>query len=160
MNKAVFLDRDGVINKEIGDYIKSWEEFEFNEGCFEALRKLQKAGYLLIVVTNQGGVEKGLYSEETAEEILVNMCERLEEEGVDIAEYYYSPHHSNFSASLDRKPDSIMMEKGLARFNVDASQSYLIGDSRRDIIAGEKAGLVSIKIDSNQNLLDIVEQML
>ncbi len=160
MNKAVFLDRDGVINKEIGDYIKSWEAFEFNPGCFEALRKLQSDGYLLIVVTNQGGVEKGLYTEEIAEDILDKMCARLKAEGIDISEYYYSPHHSDFSASLDRKPDSIMMEKGLARFNIDSSKSYLIGDSERDIIAGEKAGLMSIKIDSNQNLLDIVEQML
>lgn len=159
MNKAVFLDRDGVINKELGDYVTAWDEFEFTQDIFKHLRKLQDNGFLLIVITNQGGVEKGRYSMETAVEILENMCAALKNEGIQITEYYFSPHHSDHSNSIDRKPDSIMLEKGIARFNVDVTKSYMIGDSERDIVAGNKVGLQSIKVDSNQNLSDIVEQI-
>src|SRR5690606_32880935 len=156
MNRAIFLDRDGVINKEVGDYVHLWEEFEFNTGIFEVLRNCQNRGYLLIIVTNQGGIAKGRFTEEDVESLMNKVIDQFKSEGIEISEYYYSPHHDEISNSLDRKPESIMIEKGLARFNIDPSISYIIGDSERDIEAGKKAGLKTIKIDSNQNLSDIV----
>lgn len=159
MNKAVFLDRDGVINKELGDYVTTWDEFEFTTDLFKNLKKLQDHGFLLIVITNQGGVEKGRYTLEMAQLILENMRKELDAEGVQVTEYYFSPHHSDHSNSIDRKPDSVMLEKGIARFDIDVSQSYMIGDSDRDVVAGNKVGLRSIKVESNHNLSDIVEQI-
>ncbi|MCL4154315.1 UNVERIFIED_CONTAM: hypothetical protein GTU68_028905, partial [Idotea baltica] len=93
MNKAVFLDRDGVINHDPGDYTKSWDEFTFNEGVFESLRTFQEAGYLLIIITNQGGIAKGLYTQSDYEVLTDKMCTALAVEGVYIKDVYHSPHH-------------------------------------------------------------------
>ena len=159
MNKAIFLDRDGVINKEIGDYVYRKEDFEYNPGLFDALRILRDRGYLFVIVTNQGGIEKGRYTAADVEALMTDVVKRFEDEGLTVCEYYFSTHHDSISASLDRKPDSMMIEKGLARFNIDPSISYIIGDATRDMEAGLKVGLNTIKIDSNQNLLDIVDEI-
>ena len=160
MRKIIFLDRDGVINKEIGDYVITWDEFEINEGLIETLQLFQKHGFEFVIITNQGCIDKGMCSIQDVEKIMDDLIALLKMNGIVVLDYYYSPHHSDFNNSLDKKPDSIMLEKAIARFNVDVSASYMIGDHERDILAGQKVGLKSIKIDSNQNLLDIAPQII
>lgn len=157
MKKAVFLDRDGVINREIGDYVYRIEDFQFNPGLFAALRLLQEYDYLFIVVTNQGGIAKGKYNFEDVDKVHEHMLNRLKEEGITITEVYYCPHHDTIAPCLCRKPNSMMIEKAIAKYNIDASQSFLIGDNERDIEAGKKAGVQGILIEANTNIIPRVK---
>ncbi len=157
IKKAVFLDRDGVLNKELGDYVCKIEDFKILEYNFSALKELQSRGYLLIVITNQGGLAKGWYSEETLGLMHDNLRKTYAEQGIIISEVYYCRHHPEYNGNcLCRKPGSIMLEKAIARFGIDASSSYFIGDRERDVIAGEAAGVKGILIDSDQPIGEIL----
>ena len=157
MEKAVFLDRDGVLNKELGDYVCRFDDFKVLEHNFAALKELQDRGYLLIVITNQGGLAKGWYSVEVLDQKHAHLKSTYAEQGVLISEVYYCNHHPEFNGKcLCRKPGSLMLEKALARFGIDASQSYFIGDRERDVIAGEAAGVAGILIDSDQPIEDVL----
>ena len=157
MNKAVFLDRDGVLNKELGDYVCRFEDFKVLEHNFTALKELQDRGYLLIVITNQGGLAKGWYSANVLDHMHSQLITTYAEQGVLISEVYYCNHHPEYNGKcLCRKPGSLMLEKALARFGIDASQSYFIGDRERDVIAGQAAGVTGILIDSDQPIGDVL----
>jgi len=160
MNRAVFLDRDGVVNVERGDYTYTIAVFTFTEGLFETLRRFQAAGYLLIVITNQGGIAKGRYTLQEFEALTEWMCSELEKEGIHIADVFFSPHHDEFGESLDRKPDSLMLERAIHRYKVDPSTSVMIGDSERDIFAAERAGVRGILITPNAPLHTIEAKIL
>lgn len=160
MNKAVFLDRDGVINKELGDYVCTFEDFHVLEHNFEPLKELQDRGYLLIVITNQGGVAKGWYSEETLGKMHQHLRDTYAQHGIQLEDIYYCRHHPEYNGKcLCRKPGSLMLEKAIARFNVDKNQAYFIGDRERDVIAGEAAGIKGILIDSDQPLSEVLHQI-
>ena len=147
MNKCIFLDRDGVLNVERGDYTFHPEDFIIPEGVPEAIERIKTAGYLAIVVTNQAGISKGLYTREQ-----MNVCHNilLEKTAKLIDKIYYSPYHPSFSESLTRKPETLMLEKAIAKFDIDPSQSWLIGDRARDIECGQRMGLKTILITHNQ----------
>lgn len=156
MNKAVFLDRDGVINHDPGDYTTSWDEFTFLPGIESFLKKRQHEGYLLILITNQGGVAKGRYDLETVEEIHSRMIAHFSDCGIKVTEVYYSPYHDDYSRSLSRKPGSIMVEKALARFNIAPEKSVMIGDKQRDIDCAAAAGVPGLLVPVNSNLNEIL----
>lgn len=155
-NKAVFLDRDGVINQERGEYTWLLEDFKLNDGLIEALKVFRKKKYLLIVISNQSGISKGVYKKEDAEYLHLHLSRIVRNQGVDLTEIYYCPHHPDISKCICRKPDSLLLEKALARFNLDAGQCYFIGDADRDIEAGRKAGVRTIKIEPNSSLRDVI----
>lgn len=158
MNKAVFLDRDGVLNKELGDYVCKFDDFCILEHNFPALKELQKRGYLLIVITNQGGLAKGWYSTETLEQMHGHLRKAYADQGITITEAYYCKHHPQYNGNcLCRKPGSLMLEKAIARFQIDASKSYFIGDRERDVIAGEAAGVTGILIESDQPIGEVLD---
>ena len=157
MNKAIFLDRDGVINQEIGDYVYKIEDFKFNLGLFTALRLLKEYDYKLIVVTNQGGIAKGIYTHDEVNDLHNFMLEKLLEEGITIDDVFFCPHHHTIAPCLCRKPNSMMIEKGIAKHHLDASQSFLIGDNKTDILAGEKVGIKGVLIETNTNILPRVK---
>lgn len=157
-NKAVFLDRDGVLNKEMGDYVCKVEDFHVLEYNFAPLKELQDRGYLLIVATNQGGIAKGWYTEETLAEMHNILRKKYADQGVEFADMYYCNHHPDFTGlCLCRKPGSKMLEDGIEKFNLDPSQSYFIGDRDRDMMAAEKAGVNGILIDSDQPLSEVMQ---
>jgi D-glycero-D-manno-heptose 1,7-bisphosphate phosphatase len=160
MNKAIFFDRDGVINRERGEYTIKPEDFEFNPGIFKFMRIMQKYGYLLIVVSNQGGVSKGLFTKADVALLHRYMVNQLIKEDIRLTEVYYCPHHDDIEMCLCRKPESLMIEKALARFDIDPAASYLFGDSDRDIEAGEKAGVKSVKIAKNQDLNEFTDKII
>ena len=147
MNKCIFLDRDGVLNVERGDYTFHPEDFIIPDGVPEAIERIKAAGYLAIVVTNQAGISKELYTRKQ-----MNICHDilLKKTANLIDKIYYSPYHPSFSESLTRKPETLMLEKAIAKYNIDPSQSWLIGDRARDIECGQRMGLKTILITNNQ----------
>jgi D-glycero-D-manno-heptose 1,7-bisphosphate phosphatase len=157
MNKAVFLDRDGIINVEIGDYIKRFEDFTLIPQLGEALQLLVSKGFLLVVITNQGGLAKNLYTVEELNKMHQFLIQEMEKFGVSFEEIYYCPHHPDYNGKcLCRKPGAQMVEKAIARFNIDPNQSYFIGDKQRDIDAGNAVGVKGILVDSNPDILKVV----
>ena len=158
MNKAVFLDRDGVINFERG-YTHTLEDFVILPDLIEVLQILKQKGYLLIVISNQSGIAKGLYLQSETEILHTYLKDELRKNNVALDEIYYCAHHPDVGRCICRKPDSLFVEKALARFNIDASKSYFIGDKERDTEAGEKVGVKGILIEANISLKTILNQI-
>jgi D-glycero-D-manno-heptose 1,7-bisphosphate phosphatase len=155
--KAVFLDRDGIINMERGDYTWKKDDFIFVPEIFDNLNNLQKKGFLLIVISNQGGVAKKLYSLEELDSIMSFMRSEMAQKGVYIHDILFCPHHPDYNGKcICRKPDSVLFEKSLAKYTIDPQQSYMIGDKDRDIKAAEKAGIRSFLTEANQSIKNIV----
>ena len=143
-NKCIFLDRDGVLNVDRVDYVYRMEEFIIPPGVGEALRALKDAGYLLIVITNQSGIAKGIYKREDVY-LIHNAIQ--EGTGVELDDIYFCPYHEKFdSHSLTRKPGSLMIEKAAAKYEVDMGASWMVGDHERDITAGTRAGIRTIRL--------------
>ncbi len=144
MNKCVFLDRDGVLNEEIGNYVYRPEELIIPAGVPEALQLLKGAGYKLVVVTNQAGIAQGLY---TRREVLLIYGLIQEACNGALDALYFSPYHPRYdSASLSRKPGSLMLEKATARFGIDPARSWMVGDRQRDLEAARRLDVKGIFI--------------
>lgn len=158
-NKAIFLDRDGILIKELGNYCYRDEDIEIVEGVVEALQELKKKGYIFIVITNQGGIARGLYSHKRLNEIHADLREFFASFGIKILEFYYCPHHPETSNCLCRKPDSLMLEKAIAKYKVNPDLSYFIGDNIRDIEAGAKARVKTLLVESNADLREHLYQI-
>ncbi|MBN1108925.1 MAG: HAD family hydrolase [Bacteroidales bacterium] len=141
MNKALFLDRDGVINKDKVHVYKK-EDFEFNEPVLELCRKYSADGYLLIIITNQAGIAKGIYSEEDFNTLTVWMTDELKKRGITISEVYHCPHHPDITGPCScRKPEPGMILQAIVEFDLDPGQCWLIGDKGTDLEAGRRAGI-------------------
>lgn len=160
MQKAVFFDRDGVINSDEGlYYVFTREDFSINPGVLEFMKEVSRRGYLLIVISNQGGIARGLYSKHDADELhrhFLNLCSA---EGIQVAEIYYCPHHTNYGNCLCRKPQSLMLEKAIARFGIDPSLSYFVGDRETDSQTANKCGVNTILIRPNSNLMEYLAEV-
>lgn len=147
MNKAVFFDRDGIVNiRIVGDYVKKVEEFVFIEEFYDLFRLVKEKKYLAILVTNQQGIGKGLMSEDDLEVVHSYMNEKLfEKTGYKFDGIYYCPDLAN-SNSRRRKPEIGMFEEAIAEFKINPEQSWTIGDSISDIEAGKKVGTKTILV--------------
>lgn len=154
MPKIVFLDRDGVINHDPGDYTTSLEEFVVLPGVYEALRKFRKNGFIAVIITNQGGVALGRYSLNEVERIHTWFIAECEKQNCPIGAVYASPHHPSVGNSLSRKPERLMIERALHRFKAPPSECVMIGDKERDIQAAAAAGVKGILIPVNGSLLE------
>ncbi len=148
---GIFLDRDGTISEEI-DYIDNVEKFSLYSFSPKAIKKLNDLGIKVIIVTNQAGIAKGLYTEKTLHSIHKKMIEQLEKEGAHIDDIYYCPHHSDGKIdaySIDcecRKPKSGMILQASKKFNFNLKHSFAVGDKIRDIKAGSRLGTRSILV--------------
>jgi D-glycero-D-manno-heptose 1,7-bisphosphate phosphatase len=144
--KAAFIDRDGVINVESA-YVYRTEDFEFLPGAIEALRQLQAAGYLIVVVTNQSGIARGLYTEADYWKLTRHMQTQLSAAGVQLSAVEHCPHLPDAEVEdyrLDcscRKPRTGMFDRAAIALNIDVSVSILVGDRATDIQAGRSAGV-------------------
>lgn len=175
--KAIFLDRDGTINKYVG-YLRTPEQFELLEGVGEAIRKINLSGYLAIVVTNQPVIARGEVTVDDLQEIHNKMETMLGKEGAYLDGVYYCPHHPDkgFAGEVEelkivcecRKPKAGLLLQAAKDFNIDLSQSWMIGDSENDVLSGKNAGCKTALIgetDYGQNLqvtslLDFVKEIL
>ncbi|WP_428737610.1 D-glycero-beta-D-manno-heptose 1,7-bisphosphate 7-phosphatase [Sulfurimonas sp.] len=139
MKKTLFLDRDGVINKE-KNYLYKIEDFEFIDGVFETCKYFQDLDYLIIVITNQAGIARGKYTENDFDILTKWMLEKFKEKGIEISAVYHCPHHPDFSGECEcRKPKPGMLLKAKYEFNIDMDSSILVGDKITDIEAGINA---------------------
>lgn len=136
---AIFLDRDGVINRNRADHVKSWAEFEFLPGSLVALAELHRAGYQIFVITNQAIINRGMLSATQLNLIHQQMKEQVEGAGGRIEAVLYCPHRPAENCSC-RKPRPGLIRQVETRFGVQAAGSWLIGDHTNDIEAGEQAG--------------------
>lgn len=148
--KAVFLDRDGVVNEENG-YITKWEQFEFIPGSKEAIALLSRKGYKVFVVTNQSGIARGMLSENDLLDIHKNMVGEIETAGGRIDEIYYCGHHPEDLCGC-RKPNIAMLQKAAKEHKIDLSKSYMIGDKARDIEAGKRAGCRTVLVRTGHGM--------
>lgn len=169
--KAIFLDRDGTINKMVG-FVTKPEQFELIEGAAEAIKTINKSGYLAIVVTNQPVIARGDCTFEDLQTIHDKMETELGKVGAFVDAIYVCPHHTDkgfegerpeYKCNCDcRKPKPGLLLKAAKDFNIDLSESYMIGDSHRDVEAGENAGVkISIKVEENMvnSLLQAIKQI-
>ncbi len=144
--KALFVDRDGVINKE-KDYVWLVEDFEFLEGVFDALREAVAMGYKIIVITNQAGIARGYYSEEDFQRLTEWMVHKFKDKGVPVTGVYYDPYHPEHGVgkyrkeSLRRKPNPGMIFEAAREHHLELRASALVGDKLTDIEAGRRAGV-------------------
>lgn len=148
MQPALFLDRDGVINKET-HYLHKVEDFEFILGIFDACRYFQAEGYRLIVVTNQAGIGRGYYTEQQFQQLNDWMLEQFSAQGVCITQTYFSPYHPTGGIGdyrrdhPDRKPNPGMLLRAKDDWQLDLTRSILVGDKESDIQAGINAGVAT-----------------
>jgi D-glycero-D-manno-heptose 1,7-bisphosphate phosphatase len=148
---AVFLDRDGTINVE-KNYLYRIEDFQFIAGVPEAIKKLNQAGYLVLVVTNQSGVARGYFSLEDVDSLHQHLAQRLAATGAHVDGFYVCPHHPTAgqgelrSVCSCRKGAPGMLLQAAREHGIDLARSYMIGDKEADIEAGEKAGCSSLLV--------------
>lgn len=166
MKKCVFLDRDGVINRDLG-YVSSISQIQINKNVGKSIRLLNEHGFIVIVVTNQSGVARGYFDESTVWEINQHIMEILAEEGAYIQEFYVCPHLiqgivKKYAVACDcRKPNPGMLLAAKQKYDIDMAHSYLIGDKSTDIQAGIEAGLKqSFLIETDGSMLQVVEKIL
>jgi D-glycero-D-manno-heptose 1,7-bisphosphate phosphatase len=142
-NKTIFLDRDGVLNEDNVNYTYRLSQFTILPGVIDALYQLKEAGYLLVVVTNQSGIAQGKYTQ-----LQMQLCHIYLQEACEhvIDHIYFSPYHPSVTASLLRKPGTLMFEKAIARFSIDVKKSWMVGDRGRDIVPARHLGIKTIQI--------------
>ncbi|UUV19373.1 D-glycero-beta-D-manno-heptose 1,7-bisphosphate 7-phosphatase [Fusobacteria bacterium ZRK30] len=157
MKKCVFLDRDGNINVE-KDYLHKVEEFEFIDGAREAIKIFNDLGYLVVVVTNQSGVARGYYDENSVKTLHDYLQKEVEKIGGHIDGFYYCPHHpekgiGEYKLNCNcRKPEPGMFLEAQKDLNIDFSSSIMVGDKVSDIKAGENLGMRSILVRTGHGL--------
>ncbi|HYY92493.1 MAG TPA: HAD family hydrolase [Candidatus Dormibacteraeota bacterium] len=152
--KAVFLDRDGILNRERTDYVKTPEEFEMLAGVEGPIRKMHERRYLMVVVTNQSAVGRGFTTLEILGRIHDKMLTELERLGCTVDGVYYCPHTPADDCSC-RKPRPGLILKAVEDFGIDLAQSWLIGDKESDVEAARRAGCRGVIVPSNGNGLEI-----
>lgn len=149
LHKCVFLDRDGILNHDPGDYTWRKQDFQLLPDVGETLKHWQNCGFKLIVITNQGGIAKGMYSSEDVEELHNHLRELLSEFGVVLTDIFYSPYHPVAGESISRKPSGLMIQRGLALHDIDPGQSFMIGDRPGDAQAAVNAGIRAFVLPIN-----------
>ena len=164
MNKAVFFDRDGTLNVEVG-YLYEFERFKWIDGAIDAVKFCNDNGYLAIVVTNQSGVARGYYTEEDVNKLHQKMNEELAKSGAHIDAFFYCPHHpegvvEKYSIVCNcRKPKSGLVEEACRKYDIDKSKSLMIGDNPRDVECAENIGVRGI-LFTEGNLLSVLKNAL
>jgi D-glycero-D-manno-heptose 1,7-bisphosphate phosphatase len=159
LNKAIFLDRDGVLNYDRDDYVKSVQELKIKPNIFSPIKRLKENGYILVVVTNQSAINKGLTTHENVKNIHITIQNFLKENSTYIDEFFYCPHRTDENCNC-RKPKTGLLQKAILQFNIDIKSSWLIGDRDTDIQTANFIGCRAIKLDSEVDLSSAVDLIL
>jgi len=152
--KAIFLDRDGVLNHEINDYICRIEDFKVLEFQIPALKRFYDEGYLLIIITNQGGLALNRYTEDDLNKMHELLYAKFEDQGAKITHAYYCKHHPSVSGPCEcRKPKPGMLLEAIQTYDIDPKLSIMIGDKPRDVEAANAAGVKGILIAPDEKIV-------
>ena len=146
MGRYIFLDRDGTINRELPNYVKTWEEFEFLPDVLDAFRLWRSEGFKCFVVSNQSCVDRKIASEQAVVDVMNKMCAAVEAAGGRIEKAYFCPHAPEVTKCDCRKPSPALFQQAAAEFGFDVSRAYSIGDMERDIQAGADLGQKTILV--------------
>ena len=161
MNKAIFLDRDGVlVDNSEHYYIWKSDQLKLVNGTIENLKLLIQKGFQLFIISNQGGISRGLCTKDDILKLHSEMIQILKANNIEITQIAFCPHHPDIEKCLCRKPDSLMIEKLMAKYKISKTDSYLIGDSKSDMDAAEKAGICGIQITPNQNMVPYISSII
>lgn len=144
--KAVFIDRDGTITKDV-PFCSRPEDLELVDGAAQSIKKLNDAGFLVIMITDQSGIGRGYFTEDTLNKIHKKMKQDLAKKGARVDGIYYCPHHPDDNCDC-RKPKTGLIKKALQDFDISLSGSYVIGDRPRDVELAERIGGIPIKVDN------------
>ncbi len=151
-NRAIFLDRDGVINEEM-NYLSNPDDFKFIKGSIEALKILKHKGYFLILITNQAGIARGYFSLETLNSIHQKMNDILAENDIFFDDIFFCPHHPDFTGDCEcRKPKPGMLLQAKAKHGIKLVESFMVGDTLNDIQAGYNAHCKTVLVLSGYGL--------
>ena len=162
MNKAFFLDRDGVVNKEL-DYVYRKDDFYFIDGVFEACQTILSHGYEIILITNQSGIARGYYSEEDFLKLTKWMVKIFMENGVTISDVMYCPHHATeglgvYKVNCEcRKPKTGLLVQIRNALKQDLQGAYMVGDSLKDLQAAKAVGITPILVRTGNGLQTLQE---
>jgi histidinol-phosphate phosphatase family protein len=151
-NKAAFLDRDGVINHDPG-WIHRPDQLKVFPFAAEAIRALKEHGWLVVVVSNQSAVARGLCTERDVERVHEHLAQQLASDGARIDAFYFCPHHPDFGPEPGcrcRKPKTGMIDRAVQDFGIDVRRSFLVGDKTSDVAAGQRAGLRTILVQTGE----------
>lgn len=159
LKRAIFFDRDGVINKERKDYVKTVAELEIFSNIVEPIKRFRNAGFLIIVITNQSAINRGLTTDEEINQIHATIQNFLRKNGTMIDRFYYCPHRPDENC-ICRKPKPGLFLIAAAQMNIDLKSSWMIGDKDSDLQAATVSGCKSIKIDDKTNLTKTIEIIL
>lgn len=152
--KAVFIDRDGVINKDPGgwtkyNYVTRWSEFNFLPGVFEAFKKLNRSGMKAVIISNQAGVSKGYFSKKDLDAVTARMTDEIVKNGGRIEKVYYCTHKDEDNCHC-RKPKAGLLEMAGKELGIELNGSYFIGDTKTDVMAGRLAGCRTVAVLSGK----------
>ena len=157
INKACFLDRDGVLNEDVGYLYKS-EDFKWIDGAIDAIELLKKNEFLIIVVTNQSGIGRGYYTSNDVENLHKWMNQTLRKKNLQINDFFFSPDLPNNDFESTRKPSPKMINEAVKKYNLDKSKCFMIGDKPSDLEAAKNAGIRGFLFNSN-NLKNFIEKI-
>ncbi len=156
--RCVFIDRDDTIAKDV-PYCDSPDKFHLFPGVPEQIKRLNDAGFLVLMITNQSGIGRGYFTEDTLKKIHEKMTSEIESAGGHLDAIYYCPHRPDENCQC-RKPKTLMGERAVKDFDVDVSESYMIGDSDADMAFGKNLGCRTLRVDSDFRFGDAVGRIL
>lgn len=159
MNKAVFLDRDGVINRKRDDYVKNTSEFVILPDVSKAIKLLNENSYLAIIITNQSAINRGIITHDILAEIHELMKSEIGKYGAFVDAIYYCPHRPDENCSC-RKPKTGLIEKAISDHSISIDLSWFVGDSEIDMLAAAKIGIKAIRMEQDTSLLKPVSEIL
>lgn len=154
IEKVIFIDRDGVINCDpIGDYVKTWRDFRFIPGSLEALRRLTKNGYQIVIISNQAGIGDGVYPKKNLTDITRRMLARMKKSGIKIRGIFYCLHGKRAGCSC-RKPKTGLFKKAAEKIHFKRRETFFIGDKVSDMLAGKRFGLRNVFVLTGHGRFD------
>lgn len=156
---AIFLDRDGVINEERKDYVKNIDEFKIIDGSLDAIKLLKEKKIIVVIITNQSAINRGLLSVESLNTIHESLQIKLLELGVTLDGIYFCPHTPEENC-LCRKPKPGLLLEAIKELNIDIKTSLMIGDSQKDLDAANAIGCKSKLLSKNEKLLDVIRKLI
>lgn len=159
MNRAVFLDRDGVINKKRDNYVKNASEFVILPDAPQAIKLLNENNYLVIIITNQSAVNRGIITHGILAEIHEFMKSEIGKHGATVDAIYYCPHRPDENCSC-RKPKTGLIEKAISDYSISTDLSWLVGDSESDTLAATKLGIKAVRMEQDSSLLKAISEIL